>query len=157
MAGVLGFEPRMGDSESPALPLGDTPKRDYRYERTDSRENNKCRKRDGFYRKSHFLQEIFRPFGFSLFPFRRLEHLRIEESFKCSKRESSTSKYRDHANEDDRIHGTTEVLLCPSPVSGDIMYLIAVSHSRYTESDKYEAEKKIHNEWETYVLLHMVR
>ncbi len=25
MAGVLGFEPRMGDSESPALPLGDTP------------------------------------------------------------------------------------------------------------------------------------
>ena len=26
MAGVLGFEPRMGDSESPALPLGDTPK-----------------------------------------------------------------------------------------------------------------------------------
>ena len=27
MAGVLGFEPRMGDSESPALPLGDTPKR----------------------------------------------------------------------------------------------------------------------------------
>ncbi len=25
VAGVLGFEPRMGDSESPALPLGDTP------------------------------------------------------------------------------------------------------------------------------------
>lgn len=26
MAGVLGFEPRMPDSESGALPLGDTPK-----------------------------------------------------------------------------------------------------------------------------------
>ena len=25
MVGVLGFEPRVGDSESPALPLGDTP------------------------------------------------------------------------------------------------------------------------------------
>ncbi len=26
MAGVLGFEPRVPDSESGALPLGDTPK-----------------------------------------------------------------------------------------------------------------------------------
>ena len=121
----------MGDSESPALPLGDTPIE--KIDQTDFIESL------GFC-KRFFLRSIFS----LLFSFRRLEHFRIEKSLKCSEWESCTSKYSDHTDEDDSIHSTTQVLLCPSPVSCDIMYLISVSHSRYTESDEDESEEKIH-------------
>lgn len=80
---------------------------------------------------------------------------RSPESIECTEWIGSSSSYEDHPNEYYGVHSISEIGVCPSPLSREIIYLESIIDNRDTNGDENESSEEFH-EWVNIIVIEFV-